>query len=65
MMNTICVSVDELYKLVSEMKNDGMYSVEISIIDDPDGNFVCFNASTKDFPEEGIDYEDLDELILS
>ena len=65
LMSNIQISVDELYKLACELKEDGMYAVELTIIPDPDGNFVAFSACTKDEPYAGSDYDDIDELILS
>lgn len=65
-MDEITVSVEKLYERAKQMLDDGMDVVTIGISDaegegeDAIPPFMWFEASTKDAPYEGIDYEDID-----
>lgn len=63
---TITVSVSELYELSKAMLNDGMDTVEVSMMeaDEEDQLPPClhFVASKKCAPYEGVDYECLDDV---
>lgn len=65
-MDEITVSVKELYNRAKQMLDDGMDIVTLGVSGgDGEGKdetpfFVWFEASTKDAPYEGIDYEEIE-----
>lgn len=67
-MDEIKIPVKQLYERAKQMLDDGMDVVTLGISDaDGEGEdatplFVWFEASTKDAPYEGIDYEEIEAI---
>jgi hypothetical protein len=61
-MDTITVSVKDLFDRAKELKDDGMDFVEISLAepDDSDPGYMHFTAWKKSTSFEGIDYEEIE-----
>lgn len=64
-MNSITVSVKDLYEKAKEMLDDGMDTVELLLAEpERDGEDIIpaqilFMASSKKHPYEGVDYEEI------
>ena len=71
---SITVNVDDLYKMAKKLKDDNMDTVNIMLLEDEleDGveyeeddllpPALAFTAYTKDSPEIGIDYEEIESV---
>ena len=63
-MDSIAVSVKELFEMASDLKNDGMDFVEISLqeADEDVPASLEFEAWSKSDPDCGVNYEGIDQI---